>query len=213
MKELLFRAGDIGASMMLNLEESMRAKVGDIDTTKTFDIVGDSLSAGDASETYQTWHTRLTGIENWSVQPYAYSGQPFFTFKVPASAIVARKGSSQAIVAIWQGTNDIQGYSKTGQNVYDAVKAYCQTCQAGGVQTIVANLPELPSPYDTEAQAFNTLLAADSSFADAVVDLRSVFPDYSDLTYHDGSLVHYNDVGNAMAAAAFQSALDTLLAA
>jgi hypothetical protein len=74
------------------------------------------------------------------------------------------------IVVAWGGTNDIGDMGRTISQVYADLQTYCAARHAAGFKVIVVPMLSRVT-IDPQIQAYNALLAGNSSFADGLVSL------------------------------------------
>lgn len=132
------------------------------------------------------------------------------------------------ILIVWMGRNDITLYGPSaaagyGTLIYNELVTYCQARRAAGWKVVVCDAipgddmntgtPATTGNMETERLAFNALMAANwRTFADRFVQHSALnwTPSGSfAANYQDG--VHPNATGQALAAAAIQAQVNTLL--
>ncbi len=194
---------------MFRLNDYFLGRGGTKDTTRIVALLGDSNSVGVGSFTNQPWHFRCTQKTNSTWLPYAHVGQTIAAPNITAATINTFKASVESIAIINMGTADL-GLGTSGATTETNLAAYALTLKNAGWKVIVTKLQQV-SGHDTEAQAFNTLLSANYlTYAHALVDLRTPFPDCTDTTYFNTDQVHFKDAAHAIIAPLFDTALAAL---
>lgn len=118
---------------------------------------------------------------------------------------------SKKVHAVWIGTNDLAAPLGTGAEIYALMADYCTARRAAGWDALIVGtiLPRsnagLPAGFEARRQEFNTLLRADYSFADALMDVAADTRigdagDELDTTYYNIDRVHLVEAGSAVVA-------------
>lgn len=197
---------DAGETTITNLEDYFRNQIGSYLSTHTVVFIGDSLTQGVGSETYTPFAESITNRLTSKWISLASDGAYLYIPKVSAATAATLKGSVEGVYIIWLGTNDINSGAKTGLQTAASMKAYSDTLRAAGGKVIVCNLQQLPT-NDIEATAFNAQLIVDSASYDAIVDLRSAFPDYTNATYFTSDTIHMTDAAYVLIAGLLDTAM------
>jgi hypothetical protein len=132
------------------------------------------------------------------------------------------------ILGCWGGTNDLFYFAQgnpigaDGADAYARYITYCQTLRSfiPDIPVVIStptprqDLPDAPSQaiYDAERAIFIGLLAADHSFADALIrpDLDARLSDPTNLTWYNADKVHGTNAFYEVMAELFQPAVDDL---
>lgn len=210
-REIVAFDEDVGATAIENLRTYLQtqADTAAIDTTKTVQIYGDSMSLGVGSEIGKPWPDYVTNRAASKWHSWSMDGGYMFAPHVSTATILSFKGATEGVVIYWIGTNDINSGARTGLQLAANLKTASDTLRAGGCKVVVCNLQQLPA-NDVQALAFNAQLIVDSASYDAIVDLRASFPDYTNTTYFTTDTVHMKDAGYAVVGGLIQTAMAAL---
>jgi hypothetical protein len=130
---------------------------------------GDSITAGFGVATPYTGLLALTGV--WDTVNLGVNSETLATMRANAPTNVDprfRPLASANVVVIWGGTNDItEGQSPA--TVYANMVLYVSGRHAKGFKVIVPTMLSRQS-WDTQKNALNTLILANSADADGIVD-------------------------------------------
>lgn len=213
-REIVVFDEDVGETIITSLRTYLQtqADTADIDTTKTVQIYGDSLSMGVGSETGKPWADYVTNraTSKW----YTWSMDSGFLFSphVTAANVALYKGSAEGVVVLWIGTNDILSGARTGAQTETSLWTYCDTLRTAGCKVIVCTLQDFATNR-AEKDDFNTRVVANwASHADGLVRLDTApeLDDAADTTYFTSDGVHLKDTGYAAAGALIQTAMAAL---
>lgn len=199
---------DIGSSGLLGLELYLRSNIGGYDTQNTVLWYGDSLSCGVGSETGVSVQDYVTNRQNHLWYIFAADGGYIFAPHITAVQSAALKGSTEGVVVLWAGTNDINSGARTGAQCAADLKAYSDTCRAAGCKVVVCTLQDFPN-NNSERLACNAQIATDSASYDAIADLAAAteLDDCTDTTYFTSDQVHLKDAGFAVVGGLIQTAM------
>lgn len=161
--------------------------------------------------------TRSTGIN------YAVGGQTLDD--MTADAVAQIDGAyptdgRRPVVAAWGGTNNLK-IGETGAATHTKYSDYLKARKAAGFTTLaVTMLPRsdagVDAGYETQRQAFNTAVRTNwRGYADRLVDLAADTRigdagDETNTTYFHTDLVHLNNTGRGIVAAAYRDALNSI---
>lgn len=196
-----------------NAYMAAQAGVSTRDSTRTVDIIGDSLATGFFNESGVPWHN-LTGVltnrpnSYWRANcfdgAFGFSGVP-----ITSAALIAAKGSAEA-VAIWAlGTNDAQ--SRTAAQMYTTLTTYSSACRAAGIKFGVVTLTDFVANRAVK-DAYNALVDAGAANFDFTVPLhlRPELSDCTNTTYFHSDGVHWLDAAKVIVASEVNAALATI---
>jgi hypothetical protein len=126
-----------------------------------------------------------------------------------ASRVDTYYSAKNKVLVFWAGVNST---GLTTQQLYDAIKAYCQARKAIGWSVVVCteidcqHATQVANNWSTKYLELNTMLRADYSFADRLADLgeNAALQDATDTTYFNADKIHliqagYNVVGSIVA--------------
>lgn len=121
------------------------------------------------------------------------------------------------VLFVWAGTNDLTNVPSNPTAAFNNLKAYGVARRAVGWKVIVLTcLPrENSAQYETDRQAFNASIRADTSFYDALVDIGAdatigVAGAQNNTTYFQTSKIHLTSAGYAIVATLAIAALATI---
>ncbi len=209
--EAVFYSEDIGAFNLTRLDTYFRDQTTSIgDPTRTVTTVGDSLTQGSGSALGKPWPDYVT----------SRSGSVWYSEAVEGGLIQANGsyhdinaygGSSENVVIIWAGTNDIITNNRTGAEVESDIQTYIGNL-TGSPKIVICTLQAFTT-HNASRLALNTLLKANyTGYADALVKLDEApeLSDSTDLTYYQADGVHLTDAGYAIVGGLVQAALFAL---
>jgi lysophospholipase L1-like esterase len=130
---------------------------------------GDSITEGFGAATPYTAHVSLTG--RWDVINVAIPGMTVATALVNAPTAVDPSffpGVTNVDVA-WLGTNDIANNGTTPDATYAMLTSYVAARHAKGWTVILPTMISREG-FDTQKNAYNALILANTAGADAIVD-------------------------------------------
>ena len=213
-REIVVFDEDVGATTIASLRTYLntQADTADIDTTKTVQIYGDSLSMGVGSETGKPWADYVTNRATSKWYSWSMDGGFLFSPHVTAANVAAQKGSTEGVVVLWIGTNDILSGARTGAQTETSLWAYCDTLRTAGCKVIVCTLQDFATNR-AEKDALNALIVANwATHADGLVrlDASADLSDCTNATYFTSDQVHLMDAGYAVAGGLIQTALAAL---
>lgn len=194
-----------------NAYMAAQAGVAARDDTRTVDVITDSLGVGFFNESGIPW-PNLTSIitdrpnSYWRTNgfdgAYAFTGVP-----ISSAALIAAKGSAEAVCVWTLGTNDVL-FGRTAAQMYTTLTDYSVPCRAAGIKFVVATLTDFVTNRAVK-DAYNALVVAGSANFDGVarLDLRAELSDCTNTTYFHSDQVHYLDAGKAIVAAEVQAVL------
>lgn len=174
---------------------------------------GDSMTAWDG---YPHWPEMVAAVVVWPGLTHtnvAIGGYSLTELAVDAVTLVDSLlvGQRRGTHAPWIGTNDIAAPLGTGAEIYALLAAYCAARRLAGWDALIVGtiLPRsnagLPEGFEARRQEFNTLLRADHSFADALMDVAADSRigdagDELDTDYYNADRVHLVTGGSAVVA-------------
>ena len=200
---------------------------GDITTPQTLEkknlvvFDGDSTSANGNQpiweNKYPTACWRLLGEKDWYYCNMGIGGQTLGgdngIVAVSPTRIDTLKGlyGKKNIYVLWAGTNDITS-GNTASGTYTLLTSRISAAKAAGWQVVVVNcLPRgTNGVLNATINAYNALIAANTSGASIVLDAHSLYPDVTNTVYFDADQIHLTAVGYAGVAALVKSAVVTL---
>lgn len=213
LQELALFNGVFDDTKMASFRSYLEGKAGfaSVDTTRTVDILGDSLSIGTGSQTGVPWHYRpeVTNRPNSLWRSAAYGGAYLSSSPpIAAAAMAAGKGSAEGIAVLWSGTNDILTGLRTGAQWSSDMVAYSGTLRAAGMKVVACTLQHFVTNNAARITGNAALVAASASF-DAIVRLDTApeLDDATDTTYYTSDGVHLKDAGYAAAATLINAGL------
>jgi hypothetical protein len=122
-----------------------------------------------------------------------------------------RLTNNNNILIVWIGVNN---YNTATQDIYNGIKAYCQSQRAAGWDKIIlcTEINGNPVGWSTKYLALNVLIRADHSFVDGVADLGAIteLQDYTNTTYF-GDGLHPTAAGYDLIATCVGNTLYSLL--
>lgn len=216
--EVITYNNDIGASKLLLLNNYLREQANNIssgDPTNTVITFGDSLTQGIGSNSLIPWHDPLNVSNRPNSLWYTWgtSGQIIFGQNgITAPACNALKGSSEGVVVVWLGTNDILNHGFTGASTETQLHNFCSALTAG-TKIVVCTLQKWTGAGDAQRLIFNTNVRNNfAGYANALVDLaaNAAFTDPTNTTYYANDQVHLTDAGYAVAGGLIQTALASI---
>ena len=211
IKEIVVCSATPSDSEMAALNTYLRNRAGTLGNGNLVVTLGDSLTVGSGSESGQAWHYRVTNrpLSEW--RSYAYEGAFLYsgTPQTAANLVTSGAGFTEKICVMWIGTNDMYSGARTGAQLWSDYNTYRSTIMASGWKTVGCTLQAMGT-NDAAAQAFNTLLLANSASFSAVADLRSTLSNSSNTTYYTSDAVHLKDAGYVVAANLIQTAMESI---
>ena len=128
----------------------------------------------------------------------------------------AHSSAPQRVAVLWAGTNDVNS-GVTGAVAYaDTVTAAGLLRTGGFTHVIGLNMLKrgtgAHAQYETQRQAYNSAMAADSTTFDAKVDVAGIaeLDDVTNTTYYHTDQIHVKAAGHALIAAAVTTAVQGL---
>ena len=124
---------------------------------------------------------------------------------------------SKNVLCVWLGTNAMYGHSGSAATAFADLKAYCLARRAVGFKVVVVTcLPRSTDVnFETDRQAFNASIRADTSFYDALADAGGDATvgapgAQNNTTYYTGDKIHMTSAGYAVVAGLAVTAINSL---
>lgn len=175
---------------------------------------GDSITAGTGDTPYPGL---LSVPAAWSVHNVAIGGQTL-AVAIPAAPTTVDTLFGGAlnpnICSVWLGTDDIEGNGTSPAATYVLLTQYIQARHAKGWKVITATMLSRTN-FETQKNAYNALILANTAGADAVVDFTGTVLGCdgcaTNLTYFLAGGVHPNQNGvTTVEVPLFQAAINSL---
>jgi len=171
-------------------------------------------NGGNAYDYNQTIIGMIDLTKKWNTYNYGQEGDRIITHIVPQQAALLKRRDQQKqrqILSLLAGVNDIAD-DTSAATLHAALVSYGQASQAAGFTFIAMTDPGYggeTGAQTTQRLAYNNLIRANwETYADAMYDLAADLTDPNDGVNFDGSLVHFTEVGNAVAAQGLYDAAD-----
>lgn len=175
---------------------------------------GDSIVSGFGLVT--PWEASLSLNGTWGVDNFGVPSRQLVTCTTQAPVNIDTlysHGLQHNVCFIWAGVNDLFAGGLTAAQVYADLQTYVAARHAVGWKVVVS--PMLSNVnVDAKVQTFNALLAANSSFVDAVVTLPATLTGlgaYANATYFQADGIHPNQTSaTTIIAPAVSAAVNSL---
>lgn len=147
-----------------------------------------------------TAYNALIGTVSYPIDFYDFSvgGKQTSQLITDFPTIVAPNVHAGDIVCMWEAVNEV-GVHVTAAQGWTNYQIYCGLVHALGAKVVVFNTAAADNAYVADYLTFNSLLAADHSFADAYGDMRITHytstADAHNTTYYNADLVHRTTLG------------------
>lgn len=165
-----------------------------------FHLSANNLFYGNAVSNYV--RSGLTTAGNKApVFDYSFQGKTTRQLTTDFPTVVAPYFKSGDILMHWELTNDLNSGQTPAQCLANEI-AYCQQAKAMGMKVyILTCIPRNPTFIsDANRLTLNSLILADTSFCDGVVDVCTLpefneFSDYLNTTYYNADGTHLTTAG------------------
>lgn len=186
--------------------------LGNIATTGNLVTDGDSETAGQGFTPYPNFLT----TPGWTITNIAVSGERLSTELPLARTKVDPLYSSAKpnnICVIWMGTNDI-GSGHAPSDVYNLLIEYIQQRHAVGWKVVTATMLSRVI-VDTQKDAYNALIIANTAGADAIVNFTNTVLGcdgcYANTILFQNDGIHPTQAGANIEVPLFQAAINSLI--